>query len=74
MLIQFPMHNYPLFMNMMSTVIYVPLSFAYIIPVQIFGDAISKDQTDIPKYKFAGTLLWPCLFTIDLMISHINYQ
>lgn len=51
---QFPMHNYPLFMNMMSCVIYVPLSFAYIIPMQLFTKTITKEQTDIPKYKFAG--------------------
>lgn len=48
------MHNYPLFMNLMSSVIYMPLSFAYIIPVQLFTDTITKEQTDIPKYKFAG--------------------
>ncbi|CAM9445350.1 unnamed protein product, partial [Ectocarpus fasciculatus] len=47
------MHNYPLFMNLMSSVIYMPLSFAYIIPVQLFTDTITKEQTDIPKYKFA---------------------
>jgi uncharacterized membrane protein len=50
----FPMHNYPLFMNMMSSVIYVPLSFLYILPVQWFTkDIITKDQTNIPKYQFA---------------------
>lgn len=48
------MHNYPLFMNMMSCVIYIPLSFAYIIPAMLFTDNISQEQRDIPKYKFAG--------------------
>eukprot|EP01035_Chromulina_nebulosa_P037682 gene37682-50874_t len=50
----FPMHNYPLFMNMLSTAIYVPICFAYIIPVIKFGNgAITKEQIEIPKYKFA---------------------
>lgn len=50
----FPMHNYPLFMNMLSTAIYVPICFAYIIPVIKFGNgAITKEQLEIPKYKFA---------------------
>lgn len=50
----FPMHNYPLFMNMLSTAIYVPICFAYIIPVIKFGNgAITKEQMEIPKYKFA---------------------
>lgn len=48
----FPMHNYPLFMNMLSTVIYIPICFAYIIPVQLFTKTITKEQTEIPKYKF----------------------
>lgn len=48
----FPMHNYPLFMNMLSTIIYIPICFAYIIPVQLFTNTITKEQTEIPKYKF----------------------
>jgi hypothetical protein len=50
----YPMHNYPFFMNIMSIVIYVPLSFAYIWPVMYFTtDIITKEQREIPKYKFA---------------------
>jgi hypothetical protein len=28
-----PMYNYPMFLNLLSTVVYVPASFAYIIPM-----------------------------------------
>ena len=52
------MYNYPMFLNMMSTVLYIPICFAYIIPITMFTDNISKSQQEIPKYKFAvmGTL------------------
>lgn len=49
----YPMHNYPIFMNMLSVSIYIPICFAYIIPMVSFTDVISKEQQDIPKYKFA---------------------
>jgi hypothetical protein len=49
----FPMHNYPVFTNMMSCAIYIPICFAYIIPIVTYTDKISKEQQDIPKYKFA---------------------
>lgn len=51
----FPMHNYPIFMNMLSVSIYIPICFAYIIPVTYYGwnNLITKEQQDIPKYKFA---------------------
>lgn len=49
----FPMHNYPLFMNMLSTCIYVPICFVYILPVVWSkSSAISKEELSIPKYKF----------------------
>ena len=32
-----PMHNYPYFLSLMTTFIYIPLSFAYIIPMQMMG-------------------------------------
>lgn len=48
----YPMHNYPIFMNMLSTVIYIPISFAYIWPMLAFTNTISQEQQDIPKYKF----------------------
>jgi drug/metabolite transporter (DMT)-like permease len=49
----YPMHNYPLFMNILSVLIYIPASFAYIIPAYLFTDIITKEQLDIPQYKFA---------------------
>ncbi len=49
----YPMHNYPFFMNIMSIVIYVPLSFMYIWPVMYFTNIITKEQRQIPKYDFA---------------------
>jgi hypothetical protein len=67
-----PMYNYPLFLNLLTTFAYIPTSFAYIIPMQYFGSAITKEQTDIPKYKFGvmGTL--DCLSSIMAMFA-VNY-
>ncbi|KAH9113386.1 hypothetical protein LEN26_011531 [Aphanomyces euteiches] len=48
-----PMHNYPNFINLLSTFVYIPLSFAYIIPMIKYGKAITMDQQNIPKRKFA---------------------
>ena len=48
----FPMHNYPIFMNMLSTFIYVPICFLYITPMLLCTNAISQEQQEIPKYKF----------------------
>ena len=50
----YPMHNYPLYMNLMSTVVYIPISFAYVIPMAYYRpDVITPEQLEIPKYKFA---------------------
>lgn len=46
------MHNYPMFMNLLCTFMYIPLSFLYIIPAQLFTNNITKEQTDIPKWSF----------------------
>mmetsp|Transcript_34580 Transcript_34580/g.35256 ORF Transcript_34580/g.35256 Transcript_34580/m.35256 type:complete len:540 (-) Transcript_34580:267-1886(-) len=48
----YPMYNYPMFLNLMSTAIYVPLSFVYIIPAARFTNNITKEQIAIPKVKF----------------------
>jgi drug/metabolite transporter (DMT)-like permease len=48
----YPMHNYPMFMNILCTFMYIPLSFAYIIPAQLFTNNITKETTDIPKKNF----------------------
>lgn len=67
-----PMYNYPLFLNLLTTFAYVPVSFMYIIPMIRYGSMISKEQTQIPKYKFAvmGTL--DCLSSIMAMFA-VNY-
>lgn len=49
----YPMHNYPLFLNMLGVVVYIPICYAYIIPAMLFTNNITKEQRDIPKYKFA---------------------
>lgn len=33
----YPMYNYPFFLTMLSTFIYVPVCFLYIIPMLAFG-------------------------------------
>jgi CRT-like, chloroquine-resistance transporter-like len=49
----YPMHNYPIFMNIVSCAVYIPICFAYILPMTAYTNSISKEQQDIPKYKFA---------------------
>jgi drug/metabolite transporter (DMT)-like permease len=49
----YPMYNYPLFMNMLSVMIYVPLCFTYIIPMMRYPTVITPEQRQIPQYKFA---------------------
>lgn len=48
-----PMNNYPLFVNLMSTFIYLPASFAYIIPMTMYGSQITDEARAIPKRIFA---------------------
>eukprot|EP01119_Soliformovum_irregulare_P002566 TRINITY_DN12810_c0_g1_i1.p1 TRINITY_DN12810_c0_g1~~TRINITY_DN12810_c0_g1_i1.p1 ORF type:complete len:393 (-),score=95.34 TRINITY_DN12810_c0_g1_i1:103-1281(-) len=47
-----PMNNYPYFLNLLTTWIYIPLSFAYIWPMIRWGSLITKEQRDIPWYKW----------------------
>jgi uncharacterized membrane protein len=49
----YPMHNYPLFLNVASTILYLPLCFVYIIPAMLFTNNISKEALEIPQHKFA---------------------
>jgi len=48
----FPMYNYPYFLGLLVTFYYIPLSFAYIFPMILWGSAITKEQRQIPWYKF----------------------
>eukprot|EP00123_Amoebidium_parasiticum_P008162 comp18615_c0_seq1/m.20194 comp18615_c0_seq1/g.20194 ORF comp18615_c0_seq1/g.20194 comp18615_c0_seq1/m.20194 type:complete len:563 (-) comp18615_c0_seq1:175-1863(-) len=47
-----PMHNYPFFLSIYSTFIYIPISFMYIFPMIKFGTLISKEEREIPQMKF----------------------
>lgn len=57
----FPMHNYPLFMNLLSVFIYIPICYAYIIPMIRYGSQITQQQREIPYYKFAIMGGWDSL-------------
>jgi len=66
------MYNYPLFLNMMSTVLYIPICFAYIIPVSLFTDIITPSQHAIPKFKFA--VMGACDSIASIMqVFAVNY-
>jgi drug/metabolite transporter (DMT)-like permease len=51
-LMTIPMYNYPNFVNLLTTFWYVPLSFAYIVPMARAG-RIPREQMDMPKKPFA---------------------
>ena len=47
-----PMYNYPNFLNLLTTFMYIPLSFLYILPVAKFNllnGTISPEQLSLPK-------------------------
>ena len=50
-LMTIPMHNYANFLNLLTTFVFVPVCFAYIIPAQRNG-TIPKEQIDLPKKPF----------------------
>eukprot|EP01041_Mallomonas_annulata_P000990 gene990-1938_t len=68
----YPMYNYPMFLNLMSTVLYIPICFAYIIPVQMFTKIITKDQMEIPKMKFGVMGLLDSIAGI-MQVFAVNY-
>lgn len=47
-----PMYNYPFLQSLLSTFVYIPLSFAYIIPMIKFGTAITPEQRAIRQWDF----------------------
>jgi hypothetical protein len=51
-LMTIPMYNYPNFLNLLTSFVYIPVCFAYIIPMQYFGK-IPQEQLDVPKKNFA---------------------
>jgi len=48
-----PMYNYPNFLNLLTTFMYIPLSFAYIFPVRKYTNIIGDEQYYMPKLPFA---------------------
>lgn len=48
----YPMHNYPNFLNLLTTAMYIPLSFAYVAPAACLG-RIDAAQLRVPKRPFA---------------------
>ncbi len=56
-LMTIPMHNYPNFLNLLTSFVYIPVCFAYIIPMAKYG-LIPAEQFEVPKKTFAimGTL------------------
>ena len=56
-LMTIPMHNYPNFLNLLTSFVYIPVCFAYIIPMAHYGK-IPAEQFEVPKKTFAimGTL------------------
>jgi len=67
-----PMYNYPVFLNLFQTFAYVPVCFMYIIPMLMFGNAITKEQTEVPKYKFAVMGLLDCTASI-MQVFAVNF-
>jgi len=51
-LMTIPMHNYPNFLNLLTTFVFIPVCFAYIIPMARNG-RIPQEQLDLPKRPFA---------------------
>lgn len=50
-----PMFNYPIFLNLWINIMYIPICFAYILPVSRFGwfrDAIPLEHTKMSKKPF----------------------
>ena len=59
-----PMYNYPNFLNLLTTFVYIPLSFMYIIPVAKYGwlnGTIDKAQLALPKKPFAVMGFLDCI-------------
>ena len=71
-LMTLPMYNYPFFLNLLTTFAYVPICFAYILPVQLLSNFITADQTRIPKHKFAVMGALDCVASV-MQLFAVNY-
>lgn len=68
-----PMYNYANFLNLLTTFVYIPICFAYIIPMAWLGK-IPREQLEMPRKPFIvmGTrssfllLVFVIIFTISL--------
>ena len=61
-----PMYNYPNFLNLFVNLLFIPICFAYIIPVAKYGwfqNAITQEQLDMPKKPFIVMGALDCLAT-----------
>ena len=45
-----PMKNYPLFLSLLTTFIFIPASFAYIVPMAVLGN-LSENRKLVSQYK-----------------------
>ena len=45
-----PMKNYPYFLNLYTTFIFIPSSFVYIIPMALLGN-LSEARKTVPQFK-----------------------
>lgn len=69
-----PMYNYPVFLNLLTTFWYIPISFAYIVPVArygLFNNSISVEQRSLPKTPFAIMGALDCLAGIMQTFSAV---
>jgi hypothetical protein len=56
-----PMHNYANSLNLMTTFFYIPVSFAYVLPMIKWGTWITPEQRAVPTKDFAVMGFLDCL-------------
>ena len=69
-----PMYNYPITVNIVSTAVYVPVCFAYIIPASLClnPSPITAEEQAIPKSVFAVMGASDCLSVmLVLAVNHV---
>mmetsp|Transcript_7888 Transcript_7888/g.17119 ORF Transcript_7888/g.17119 Transcript_7888/m.17119 type:complete len:640 (-) Transcript_7888:89-2008(-) len=69
-----PMYNYPNSLNLLQNFVYVPLCFAYILPVSrfgLFGNAIPHEVSIMPKKPFAIMGFLDCLTCLLLTFAAV---
>lgn len=73
-LMTYPMFNYPITVNLVTTIAYVPACFAYIIPAIhcIDPSPITEEQRHIPKSRFAVMGALDCVSSL-MQILAVNF-